>query len=95
MRQGWRGGDVRIQATEPEPGRTYVVVEVDPGRPDTLDSITFVGDLEGVVDVDVLERWARGAGLRVGAPMAPDAPAKAQDRIRERLGRVRRWLWRR
>jgi outer membrane protein assembly factor BamA len=94
VRQGWRGGDVRIQATEPEPGRTYVVVEVDPGRPDTLDSITFVGDLEGVVDVDVLERWARGAGLRVGAPMAPDAPAKAQDRIRERLGRVRRSLWR-
>lgn len=94
QRQGWQGGRVRVHTTEPEPGRTYVAVDVTPGTPQTLDELTFVGELGDVVSERTLARWARGAGLVVGRPVPPDAPSRAQDRIRERLGRVHRSFWR-
>ncbi len=90
QRQGWLEPHVRLRTSEPEPGRLYLAVEVDPGRPNTLDALGFVGDdLEGVATREELTRWARQAGLVVGRPVTPEAVSKAQDVIRERLGDVR------
>jgi outer membrane protein assembly factor BamA len=88
LRQGWLGPDVRIRTSEPVPGQLYVAVEVDPGRPNTLDALSFVGAIDGVVTPETLTRWARHAGLKEGRPVTPDAVGRAQDEILARLGDV-------
>ncbi len=89
LRQGWIGSEVTLRTSEPEPGQLYVAVDVDPGRPNTLDALTFLGDLDGVVSRRALARWSARAGLRVGDPVTPESVSSAQDAIRERLGDVR------
>lgn len=95
-RQGYTRPTVQIRSTEPEPGQIHVVVDVDEGQPNTLERLTFTGDLEGVATERELRRWARrartdgvDAGVVEGAPLAPDAIVRAQEAIRERLGSVR------
>lgn len=93
--QGYVGGRVRVRSTEPVPGHIYVLVEVDEGHPNTLESLAFTGDIDGVVTDAQLRRWVRKEGVSVGEPLAPDAVAKGQDAIRKQLGSVERNLFRR
>ncbi len=93
-RQGYPDGEVALRSTEPEPGRLYVVADVSPGVPDTIDRLTFAGDIEGVVTREQLARWARKAGMEEGEPLAPESVARVQDALRENLGRVQGNLFR-
>lgn len=92
--RGYTGANVTIRTTEPEPGRLYVVADVEEGPPNTLERLVFAGDLDGVATDRELRRWARREGVVEGRPLAPDAVPRAQERIREELGSVKGGLFR-
>ncbi|MEZ4236126.1 MAG: BamA/TamA family outer membrane protein [Myxococcota bacterium] len=88
VRQGQQDPTVHVRTTEPQPGELYLLVDVDEGRPNTLERLTFAGDLRGVATQRQLRRWVRKAGVRLGKPLAPEAVVKGQEEVRRQLGTV-------
>jgi outer membrane protein assembly factor BamA len=89
-RQGQDDPSVQVRTTEPEAGQLYVLIEVDEGRPNTLERLTFAGDLGGVATDAQLRRWMRKAGVKLGRPLAQEAVLEGQEEIRRQLGSVQR-----
>ena len=89
-RRGYPDAVVEVRATEPAPGRIYVLIVVDEGDPDVVELLRFGGYESTGVTEGQLRRWARRAGVAVGRPLAPEDITLATDQIREHLGTVRR-----
>lgn len=68
---------------------TYEVwIRIFEGTPNTLASMSFIGDIPPSIGEPTLRRWAHRAGLREGHPVSRDAIREAQLALRTRLARV-------
>lgn len=65
-----------------------VWIRIFEGEPNTLESMSFIGDIPAAVGEGTLRRWAHRAGLREGHPVSRDAIREAQVAMRSNLARV-------
>lgn len=92
-RHGYPAPTISLRSSEPEPGRIHLVITVDPGPAKIVSKVAFAGDWERTgVSEPQLRRWVAQAGVRHGKPLGPDSVRDARDRIRERLGNLRKGL---
>ncbi|MBX2799101.1 MAG: BamA/TamA family outer membrane protein [Myxococcales bacterium] len=95
-RRGYPRALVSLRATEPSPGKVYVVIDVDEGEPEIVAHLAFAWSSEEPrVEERQLRRWARRAGVAEGEPLAPEDVVAAQDQIRSHLGAMQRGIFRR
>lgn len=87
-RQGFVGAAIELDPQPVGEDAYEVWIRVFEGRPNTLQKMTFVGDIPESIGEPTLRRWARAAGLVEGQPIHQDAIHAAQERLRSNLARV-------
>jgi len=96
VRRGYANAQIAIKV-EGSDSELELTILVDQGVPNVIERLTFAGDIPEMVskrDNRKLYRWARKAGVRKGEAFAPDAINRAQQKIREQLGSMRRGVLR-
>lgn len=89
--QGYPEARVSVRTTAPEPDRLFVVLAVEEGAPDLVSDLAFKGDLDAArVSERRLRRWAKKSDLEVGKPLVQASLKETRERIKKRLGSVRR-----
>jgi len=97
VRQGYANAQIAIKVEE-SAGEYELTILVDQGVPNVIERLTFAGNIPEMVSKGgnrKLYRWVHKAGVREGEAFAPDAINRAQQKIREHLGSMRRGILRR
>ncbi|MCB9668208.1 MAG: BamA/TamA family outer membrane protein [Alphaproteobacteria bacterium] len=87
-RQGYVNVEVEVDPLRVSRDTWEVWVRIFEGEPNTLRTMTFVGDIPEAVGEPALQRWARRSGLVVGKPVSQEAIREAQFAMRANLARV-------
>ncbi len=87
--RGFPDASVEVEsfAAADDPFRREVWIRVDEGQPRLLERIDVRGAPEGL-SPQRIARWARGAGLKRGDPIAEDALTRARFVLRRKLARL-------